>query len=191
MLRAVLLAASLLMLAGCGTTGTASPAQSTPKTTGSSDCAPPGGTAPRMSPALQNRETSYLTGVSATTNGDCSESVVFAFEKGAPPGPGYEVKYEPAASAKIEDGSGNPIAVDGSAFLVVRLNPAATAKTVGDKLQLTYTGPRRLRPTTRRHVQEVVKTGDFEAVVTWVIGLDSKRPFVATASETQLVVEIS
>ena len=36
----------------------------------------------------------------------------------------------------------------------------------------------------------MVKTGDFESVVTWVIGLDEKRPFTTDASESQLVVEI-
>jgi hypothetical protein len=36
----------------------------------------------------------------------------------------------------------------------------------------------------------VVKTGDFEGVVTWVIGLDSRRSFTTKASDSTLVVEI-
>jgi hypothetical protein len=36
----------------------------------------------------------------------------------------------------------------------------------------------------------VVKTGDFESVVTWVIGLDEKVPFRTNASDSQLVVEL-
>jgi hypothetical protein len=36
----------------------------------------------------------------------------------------------------------------------------------------------------------VVKTGDFESVVTWVIGLESERPFTTDASDSQLVVKI-
>ena len=39
-------------------------------------------------------------------------------------------------------------------------------------------------------VQEVVKSGDFEGVVTWVIGLDQERPFATKASDSQLVVDI-
>jgi hypothetical protein len=39
-------------------------------------------------------------------------------------------------------------------------------------------------------IEEVVKTGDFEGVVTWVIGLDRKRPFTTASSDSALVVEI-
>jgi hypothetical protein len=130
----------------------------------------------------------YLTDVMVQTP-ECTDRVVFAFRKGTP-APGYQVTYEPAASAKIEDGSGNPIDIVGSAFLVVKLQPAATAEMKGDKLELTYKGPRRLKPSGARHVSEVVKTGDFEAVVTWVIGLDEKRPFTAEASASRLVVDL-
>jgi hypothetical protein len=35
-----------------------------------------------------------------------------------------------------------------------------------------------------------VKTGDFEAAVTWVIGLDDERPFTVSRSRTQLSVDI-
>jgi hypothetical protein len=63
-----------------------------------------------------------------------------------------------------------------------------TAKIDGDQLTKTYTGPRRLSGT--EPITEVVKTGDFEGVITWVIGLDQKRPFTTEASDSQLVVEI-
>ena len=68
---------------------------------------------------------------------------MFGFEEQAP-GPGFEVSYQPADTAKIEDGSGNPIDIDGDAFLVVKLNPAMTAKIDGEQVTKTYTGPRRL-----------------------------------------------
>jgi hypothetical protein len=35
-----------------------------------------------------------------------------------------------------------------------------------------------------------VKTGDFEGMVTWVIGLDEKLPFSTTTTQSQLVIEI-
>jgi hypothetical protein len=35
-----------------------------------------------------------------------------------------------------------------------------------------------------------VKTGDFEAVVTWAIGLSEERPFRVTTSERTITVEI-
>jgi hypothetical protein len=189
-------------LSGCGSgsndDGAASPAttSTSPTTTSTSppstqtvpDCmpSPDASTSPRKSSANENRETMYLTNVTLGTD-ECTAKVVFELEKRAP-GPGFEVSYQPASTAKIEDASGNPIEIDGDAFLVVKLTPAMTAKIDGDQVTKTYTGPRRLGGTDP--ITEVVKTGDFEGVVTWVIGLDSKRPFTTNASDSELVVEI-
>ena len=141
----------------------------------------------KTSPAIENRETMYLTEVSAAAE-DCIDKVTFDFEK-QEPGPGFEVSYQPASTAKVEDGSGNAVEIEGNAFLVVKLTPAMTAKIDGDQVTKTYTGPKRIQGE-GTDVLEVVKTGDFESVVTWVIGLDEKRPFTTDASESQLVVEI-
>ena len=144
---------------------------------------------PRRSPAIENRETMYLSNVTLSSQEECSESVVFDFEKQAP-APGFEVSYHPAETAKVEDGSGDPVDIRGNAFLVVKLTPAMTAKIDGDQVMKTYTGPNRLTLLTGNAIQDGVKTGDFESVVTWVIGLDEKRPFTTNASDSQLVVEI-
>ena len=128
----------------------------------------------------------YLTNVAAGAD-KCTAKVVLGFEEQAP-GPGFDVSYQPADTAKIEDGSGNPIAIDGDAFLVVKLVPARTAKIGGDQVTKTYTGPRRLSGTSP--ITEVVKTGDFEGVVTWVIGVDRERPFAAEAHDGVLAVVI-
>jgi hypothetical protein len=162
----------------------------TTPTTTASVCNPLSGAAltPHLSPAIATRATVFLTDLKLEP-GRCSDRVVFTFEKSAP-GPGFEVSYQPADRAKVEDGSGNAVKIDGSAFLVVRLSPALTAHITGDKVVPTYTGPRRITPQGFGHVREVVKTGDFESVVTWVIGVDEKRPFTTNASETQLVVEL-
>jgi hypothetical protein len=188
-------------LAGCGSGSSDNEAVSptttstSPTTTATSppsmqtvpDCmpSPSASTSPQKS-SNKNRETMYLTNVTAGTD-KCTAKVVFGFEEQAP-GPGFDVSYQPADTAKIEDGSGNPIDIEGDAFLVVKLNPAMTAKIDGDQVTKTYTGPRRLPGTDP--ITEVVKTGDFEGVVTWVIGLDSKRSFTTNASDSQLVVEI-
>jgi hypothetical protein len=157
-----------------------------------SDCEPLPHTAltSRKSPAVENRATMYLTGVSEDTeyNG-CSAIVIFEFEKQAP-GPGFEVSYQPASTAKIEDGSGKPVDIDGTAFLVVRLTPAMTAKINGDQVTKTYAGPSRVQSDDPSFVKEIVKTGDFENTVTWVIGLDEKRPFKTYASASGLEVDI-
>ena len=155
------------------------------------DCTPPAGmaTTPRSSAEARDQETMFLSGVSAEP-GDCGDQVVFEFKKGSPKGPGFRVSYEPAESAKREDATGRMLRIAGSAFLVVRLTPAMTAEIVGEDVKPTYTGPRVIKPDATRFVREVVKSGDFEAVVTWVIGLDEKRPFKTTVSSSQLVVEI-
>jgi hypothetical protein len=146
-------------------------------------------TTERVSPAIENRETMYLTKVTLTSS-DCTDGVVFDFEKQAP-GPGFEVSYQPAEAAKVEDGSGNAVDIGGDAFLVIKLNPAMTAKIDGDQVTKTYTGPKRLTLLPgNTSVQDGVKTGDFEAVVTWVIGLDEKRPFKTDATDSSLTVTI-
>ncbi len=181
-----------LALAACGSQS--KPADeaepTTANTTTTAGCKPPAGmaTSPQVSPTPGD-ETMYLTNVTAHTD-HCGDRITFDFKKSGAPGPGFKVSYEPAASAKLEDGSGKPIEIEGSAFLVVRLAPAMTAEISGEEVKPTYTGPRRIRPEGFSFVLNVVKTGDFESVVTWVIGLEEKRPFGATASKTQLVVEI-
>jgi hypothetical protein len=194
MLRIVGLTALVVLLSGCGS-GNGSSEQAAPRssepTATTVACEPPAGagTSAQLSPAVPERETMYLTNVTAYTD-RCGDRITFDFKKGGQPRPGFNVSYEPAESAKVEDGSGKPIEIEGSAFLVVRLMPAMTAEISGDKVEPTYIGPRGIRPKGFSFVLNVVKTGDFESVVTWVIGLQEKRPFKATASSTQLVVEI-
>jgi hypothetical protein len=203
MIRLAAIVVLAFALAGCGSgsndDGAASPAttSTSPTTTSTSPpsmqtipaCmpSPSASTSPKKSSANENREMMYLTDVSLDKGEECSAKVTFAFEQQAP-GPGYDVSYQPAATAKIEDASGNPIEIAGDAFLVVKLSPAMTGKFDGDQVVKTYTGPRRIPGTDP--ITEVVKTGDFEAVVTWVIGLDSKRSFTTHTSDSQLIVEI-
>jgi hypothetical protein len=128
----------------------------------------------------------YLTHV-ALKSEDCISTVSFELEPQAQV-LGYDVSYQPADTAKIEDGSGNPVEITGDAFLVVKLTPAMTAKIDGDQMTKTYTGPNRVPGTDP--ITEVVKTGDFEGVVTWVIGLDRELPFSAEPRDNTLDVAI-
>jgi len=141
------------------------------------------------SSSLQKRsstETLYLRHV-ALKSEDCASIVSFELEPKAHV-LGYEVSYQPADTAKIEDGSGNPVEIAGDAFLVVKLKPAMTAKIDGDQVTKTYTGPNRLPG--NDPITEVVKTGDFEGVVTWVIGLDRELAFSAEPRDDTLDVGI-
>ncbi len=151
---------------------------------GGSHCVRPDGMRPLQRDGSQ--ATRYLTGVRVTTTA-CVDRVEFAFEHGVP---GYRVVYASAAQAQTEDASGRHIPVAGAVFLVVRLSPAATARSDGSTLTRTYDGPGRLPAADARHVRELVKTGDFEAVVTWAVGLDEERPFTVSAGGDTLAVEI-
>ena len=182
MVRVVGLIALGLLLTGCGSTDNEAGARL--------NCSrlPGGAATPRSRPEIEARETMYLTDVD-TEALECRDRVVFSFREAAP-GPGYNISYQPAATAKLEDGSGNPVEIDGSEFLVVRLTPAMGAEIIGEEVKPTYTGPRRITPDGTTFVREVVKTGDFEGYVTWVIGLNEKRVFTATASDSELAIEL-
>lgn len=100
------------------------------------------------------------------------DRIVFEFEGDKVPG--YEVGYiNPPIT---EDASGNTVTVAGSAYLQIKMQPSGTADLSTAELRPTYTGPTRFSPGTPE-VQELVKTGDFEAVLTWVAGLTDKVDF--------------
>jgi hypothetical protein len=174
-------AAVALLLAGCGGGGNESAAPS---------CDQPSGTSTQpQSGTAAGSDLTFLTGVQFEPQ-ECVDRLTFDFRQDAGR-PGYRVQYLPADRALIEDGSGNPVKVDGSAYLVVRLEPSVTADTSGDQLVFTYKGPRRIEATGGRDVREIVKSGDFEAVVTWVVGLGEKRPFKVTTTDSRLVVDVT
>jgi hypothetical protein len=144
-------------------------------------------TTPVTSPTAS--QSSLLTNVQELGDG-CVDHVIFDFAgKGTDP-PGYLVTY--GAAPFVGDASGAPIAVAGNAFVVVKVKPGygydfATGKQ-------TYTGPKSVPVGHTNHVRAIVETGDFEGVLTWVIGLDAKRAFSVQATGTprhQLVVTIS
>jgi hypothetical protein len=147
----------------------------------------PAPTAPVKSPVPG--KSVYLTKVDR--QGDaCRDHVYFDFAPKTTDAPGYEVSYgSPPFTA---DGSGAPVKVAGNAFVVVKIQPGYGYDfETGAK---TYTGPTRFTPPGAKYVKEVVETGDFEGVLTWVIGLDTKRPFSVQATGTpkpQLVVTIA
>jgi hypothetical protein len=144
-------------------------------------------TTPVTSPATA--QPSLLTDVKELGD-DCVDHVIFDFNgKGTDP-PGYTVTY--GSAPFVGDASGAPIAVAGSAFVVVKVEPGygydfATGKP-------TYGGPKSVPVGHTNHVRAIVETGDFEGVLMWVIGLDTKRAFSVQATGTpshQLVVTIS
>jgi hypothetical protein len=156
-------------------------------------CSRPAGAGTQARSGSGAADVTFLTSIDVHAT-KCGDRIVFAFRGDAERAPGFRISYEPAATALVEDGSGARIDAAGSAYLVLRLSPTATAEADGDgSLTFTYTGPRRLRPDDASFVRELVKSGDFEAVVSWVIGMDERRPFTVStsASPPRLILEVA
>jgi hypothetical protein len=115
------------------------------------------------------------------------DRVVFEFEGAVP---GYAVGY--VTRPITEDGSGKPVDVKGDSVLQVRMEPASGADLAGTSVRQTYNGPNRFTPNATV-VAELVRTGDFEAVLSWVIGVTGKPGFRVNTltGPPRLVIEIA
>jgi hypothetical protein len=77
-----------------------------------------------------------------------------------------------ARSQLAESGSGKPVPLKGTAYLMIHFTPAATAEATASTVTFSYTGPRRIKGP--GPVLEVAKTSDFEADLGWAIGLERR-----------------
>jgi hypothetical protein len=75
-------------------------------------------------------------------------------------------------SQLAESGSGKPVPLKGTAYLMIHFTPAATAAATASTVTFSYTGPRRIQG--HGPVLEVAKTSDFEADLGWAIGLERR-----------------
>ena len=109
------------------------------------------------------------------------DRVVFEFRG---PVPEHRVGY---VDQLVEDGSGNPVSVAGDADLEVVFEGANAHSDDGTPT----VSPRRFSPGLTA-VKEVVQLGDFEAVVSYGIGVDRRRPIeVSTLSgPSRLVIDL-
>ena len=95
----------------------------------------------------------------------------------------------------LEDGSGNEVDLDGTAFLEVRLTAASGVDFDTDAeegYEVTYDGPQRLSGDTSV-IAEALRTGDFEATLTWTLGLRERAGFAVTVLEEplRLVIDVA
>ena len=129
-------------------------------------------------------ERALLTDVRAARH-EGYDRVVFEF-RGAVPG--YLVEY--ADEPVTEDGSGEPVEINGEHVVLVRMENASGADLSQESAPQTYTGPNRIDPGTPE-VTELVRVGDFEGVLTWAVGLQDEVDFrVSTlTSPFRLVVD--
>jgi hypothetical protein len=195
-LPAALLSATLVATAGCGSSSksaTPSGGASTPATTSATttsttttDQLAGAGTTTVKADAAGS-ETALLERI-ALGRHEGYDRVVFQFKNDLP---GYSVQYvQPPLK---EDGSGNPVSIAGNAVVVVRMEPASGFDLDTGEGVLVYKGPRRIEGSSAGTsvVKELARTGDFEAVLSWAIGLSDKVDFrVTTAtSPDRLIVD--
>ena len=85
------------------------------------------------------------------------------------------------------------MSVQGNAIVAVRMEPASGFDLNTAEGVMIYKGPKRIdgAGAGTSVVQELVRTGDFEAVLSWAIGLSDKVDFrVQTAtSPARLIVD--
>jgi len=188
--------ALVLVVAGCGSSNQSSepggsgslpsPTPTATTTTSGIDPLDGAGTGPVEAPAV-GTETALLNRI-AVGRHEGYDRVVFQFTNDLP---GYRVEYvQPPLK---EDGSGNPVTLKGSAFVVVRMEPASGFDLNTGEGVMVYKGPKRIDASAAGTsvVQELARTGDFEAVLSWAIGLSDKVDFkVSTAtSPSRLIVD--
>lgn len=108
------------------------------------------------------------------------DRVVFEFSG---PIPLLKVEY---VHQLIEDGSGAPVVIKGGAVLMVQLTPA---RAHDDQAQSTAPGRMAV---SMPNVKEIVRAGDFEANLTYGIGLTQKVyiRILTLASPSRVVIDL-
>jgi len=117
-----------------------------------------------------------------TARNEGFDRVVFEFEGDQVPG--YHLEYIDAPAIKC--GSGDPTTIAGQGLLEVRIQPAQ-AHANG---QVTVSN--RERKLSLPVLKELELTCDFEAEVTWVLGVQAPHPYrvMELKEPTRLVVDV-
>ena len=132
--------------------------------------------------------TALLTAVRLGSH-DGYERIVFEFQGASVPGYRMQWTDQPITA----DGSGEPVEVEGAARLEMVFQPASGVDLSAPELTVTYKGPDRISTAQTELITDLVRTGDFEAVLSWVAGATEAVPFrVQTlSSPTRIVVDLA
>lgn len=184
---------------------TSSPTTATPSETSSPSPSPttqppptPGGS-PVSSPATCGTVSGGSDGTSVKLvevrvgTHDGYDRIVFEFAPPQPPSPADTLpKFTITEVDEVtQDGSGNPVQVNGEALYSLVMQGASGVDLSGSEVVPTYTGPREFKPGFPVLV-ELEHAGDFEDVLSWGIGLKAPRCIEATkfSSPLRLVLDI-
>jgi hypothetical protein len=176
------------------TTGTTSDGVSAPPTSGgtgpsqttSTTLMPPTSSSPpavTSPPGSNPVGTAALSDVRAARNEGGFDRVVFQFGDLGPAS--YSVEY--VERPVLADASGEAVTVAGDSVIRVRMTSASGAG--------SYSGPSRLDPGAAfgtKLVEEMVRTGDFEAQLTWVIGVKGRPTYTVAnlATPSRIVIDL-
>lgn len=140
---------------------------------------------PRRSDAYPDGDGALLTDVRVEALPGL-DRVVFELDGDAP---GWSARF--ADPPVTERPSGEPVEVEGGAFLDVSMSRASTVDLSGEEPEVAFEAERVDAPGAPT-VTELVKIEDFEGVLAWVIGLDRQRPFAVAVLDdpTRVVVDI-
>lgn len=131
----------------------------------------------------------YLTRVEVGRH-QSFDRVVWEFDG---PVPSYRVEY--VAGPVAEAGSGNPIELDGGAVIQVIFSLASGVDLSGSQPVQIYEGPQRIAGSSAgaTSVTEIAQTGDFEATLSWAVGLSSAAPFTVSelTDPSRVVIDIA
>lgn len=184
MRRRFLLLCSLVLLAACAGTGNLRTPRPTPtdaQLEGSS-CEEQVGGDNRQVPDFVDVEVASEEGV---------DRVTFSFElneEGVETPPSYRVNLVPEEQL-ISDPQGERVELRGTDFVVVSFQ-AFGVELQGEEPVILYTGPKEFDPDFPV-LLEMKELGDFEALVTWGMGLARRSCPRVTASATELTVEFA
>ena len=144
----------------------------------------PGASTKPVTVAAKNKVTALLTSVRAARH-EGYDRVVFQFSNTLP---GYDVRY--IQRPVRQDASGRVVSVSGAYVVQIRMRNALDADLTKSGAPRTYTGPTRFSPRTPEVVQ-LVRTGGFEAVLTWAAGVHDRVDFrvITLKAPARLVID--
>lgn len=210
---AALVAAVAVLVAGCGGTGgsggsaagtdagsaTTAPTSTTAagsagptSTTAATTTTAPGAsgledaTVAQHSAPVQGSGTALLEDVRVGRH-DTYERIVFQFRGNVVPG--YTMQW--VDGPILADASGEPVKVAGAAHLEMVFTPASGVDLSAPDVRVVYDGPDRVPVAgTTELITDLVRTGDFEAVLTWVAGATGQVPFRVTTLDAPVRVVV-